>query len=94
MVLLVVIVAVIGGIKANQIGFMMDSGAAFSQPPETVSITEVETQPWSNTLSAVGSLEAKRGAQLFYNSVENGGASDSTPDALRLNAVDENGNFL
>lgn len=60
-VLLAVIVAVIGGIKAKQIGFMMDSGASFAQPPETVSVSTVELQTWQNTLSAVGSLEAWQG---------------------------------
>ena len=58
---LVVIIVVIGGIKAKQIEFMMDSGAAFAQPPETVSVSEVEQQTWPNTLSAVGSLEAWQG---------------------------------
>jgi membrane fusion protein, multidrug efflux system len=60
-VLLVVIIAVIGGIKAKQIGFMMDSGESFAQAPETVSATVVEMQTWQNNLSAVGSLEAWQG---------------------------------
>lgn len=60
-VLLLVIIVVIGGIKARQIGFMMESGAASSQPPETVSISAVEMQTWPNLLSAVGSLEAWQG---------------------------------
>ena len=56
--LLVVIIVIIGGIKAKQIGFMIDSGAAYAQPPETVSLSIVEQQIWPNTLTAVGSLEA------------------------------------
>lgn len=62
--LLVVIIVVIGGIKANQIGFMIDSGEAFTQPPETVSVVAVEQQNWANTLSAVGSLEAWQGLTI------------------------------
>ncbi|MFT4993071.1 MAG: membrane fusion protein (multidrug efflux system), partial [Paraglaciecola sp.] len=59
--LLLLIVIVIAGIKGMQIGYMMDSGAAFAQPPETVSVSEVEVQTWPNNLSAVGSLEAWQG---------------------------------
>lgn len=59
--LLVVIIVIIGGIKAKQIGFMIDSGAAYAQPPETVSLSIVEQQIWPNTLTAVGSLEAWQG---------------------------------
>ncbi|WP_340680572.1 efflux RND transporter periplasmic adaptor subunit [Paraglaciecola sp.] len=62
--LLVVIFVVIGGIKAKQIGFMMDSGAAFAQPPETVSVSLAQQQTWPNTLSAVGSLEAWQGLTI------------------------------
>ena len=60
-VLLVVIIAVIGGIKFMQIGYMIDSGASFSQPPETVSTTQVELQTWPDSISAVGSLAAWQG---------------------------------
>lgn len=62
--LLVIIIVVIGGIKAKQIGFMIDSGEAFVQPPETVSESLVEQQTWQNTLSAVGSLEAWQGLTI------------------------------
>jgi membrane fusion protein, multidrug efflux system len=62
--LLVIIIVVIGGIKAKQIGFMNDSGAAFTQPPEAVSVSKVEQQTWINTLSAVGSLEAWQGLTI------------------------------
>jgi membrane fusion protein (multidrug efflux system) len=60
-VLLLLIVLVIGGIKAMQIGYMMDSDASFAQPPETVSVSQVEMQTWPNNLPAVGSLEAWQG---------------------------------
>ena len=63
-VLLIVIVLVIGGIKGMQIGYMMDSGASFAQPPETVSVSEVEMQTWPNFLTAVGSLEAWQGLTI------------------------------
>lgn len=60
-ILVIVIIAVIGGIKFMQIGFMIESGKSFSQPPETVSAATVEQQNWPNTLTAVGSLEAWQG---------------------------------
>jgi len=63
-ILLVIIIAVIGGIKAAQIGFMMESGASFAPPPETVSVTQVEEQNWPDTVSAVGSLEAWQGLMV------------------------------
>ena len=62
--LLVVILVVIGGIKAKQIGFMMESGEAFTQPPETVSVSIAQLQTWPNTLLAVGSLEAWQGLMI------------------------------
>ena len=62
--LLVIIIVVIGGIKAKQIGFMIESGEAFTQPPEAVSVSTAEQQTWTNTLSAVGSLEAWQGLTI------------------------------
>lgn len=62
--ILIIIIVIIGGIKAKQIGFMIDSGAAFVQPPETISSFTVEPQTWPNTLSAVGSLEAWQGLNI------------------------------
>ena len=62
--LLVIIIVVIGGIKAKQIGFMIESGEAFTQPPEAVSVSRAEQQTWTNTLSAVGSLEAWQGLTI------------------------------
>lgn len=64
LVLLIIIIAIIGGIKAQQIGFMIESGESFSQPPETVSVSAVEQQTWPNKLSAVGSLEAWQGLTI------------------------------
>lgn len=63
-VLLLVIAIVIGGIKWMQIGFMMESGASYVQPPESVSVIDVESQTWTNFLPAVGSLEAWQGLTL------------------------------
>ena len=54
----------IGGIiavKGMQFAFMMDSGASFAQPPETVSVTDVEYQTWPENLTAVGALAAWQG---------------------------------
>ena len=63
-ILLFVIVLVIAGIKAMQIGYMKDSDASFTQSPETVSVSPVEMQTWPNHLLAVGSLEAWQGLTM------------------------------
>lgn len=56
-----IIIAVIGGIKYVQIGHMIESDESFSQPPQSVSVAIVEQQNWPNTLTAVGSLGAWQG---------------------------------
>ena len=61
LITVIIIILLIVGIKAKQIGFMIESGESFSQPPETVSVAIVEQQNWPNTITAVGSLEAWQG---------------------------------
>lgn len=60
-VAIILIVLVIVGIKGMQIGFMMQSGESYTQPPESVSVASVEAQSWPETLSAVGALAAWQG---------------------------------
>ncbi|MFT4654910.1 MAG: membrane fusion protein (multidrug efflux system) [Kangiellaceae bacterium] len=60
-VLLIIIIAVITAIKAQQIAFMIDSGASFSQPPVSVSMFVAQQQTWPKNMSAVGSLAAWQG---------------------------------
>ena len=61
---LVVIVGVLGGIKALQIRALIASGASFSVPPETISGAEVREEAWETTIPAVGSITAVQGVQI------------------------------
>jgi membrane fusion protein (multidrug efflux system) len=61
---LVGIVVVLGGIKALQIRALIQAGAAFSVPAETVSAAEVREETWESTLAAVGSVTAVQGVEL------------------------------
>ena len=58
---LVVVVGILVGIKAGQIGSMMKAGKSFSPPPESVTSAKAERAEWAGTLSAVGTLVALRG---------------------------------
>ncbi len=61
---LIVILAVLAGIKVLQIGRMAAHGQAFTPPPETVTAAEVRPMRWENVLTAVGSLEAVQGVTV------------------------------
>ena len=63
-VLLIVVVGGIALIKGGQIGYMIEAGENFQQPPTAVSMTKVERQTWPRTLTAVGTLEADQGMML------------------------------
>jgi len=54
----------LAGIKALQIGKMIDQGKAFVPPPETVTSFQVQSQSWTRSLVAVGSLAAVQGVTL------------------------------
>jgi membrane fusion protein (multidrug efflux system) len=58
------IVAVLAGIKAMQIGAMIDAGASFVPPPEAVTAVKAEAVEWQGTRSAVGTVLALRGVTL------------------------------
>ena len=60
----VAVVAILGGIKALQIGRMIEAGESFVPPPETVTTAEVRTESWESLLTAVGSLEAVQGVTV------------------------------
>lgn len=55
---LVVVLAILGGIKASQIGAMIEAGKSARPPPITVSTAKVEEQQWQPYLRAVGSVVA------------------------------------
>ncbi len=61
---LILVIAGIGAIKVLQIGKMIDAGAKFAPPPETVTSAEVLAESWESALTAVGSLEAVQGVTV------------------------------
>lgn len=61
---LLVIVGVIAGIKVLQIRKMIDAGAHFTLPPETVSSAVAHNDSWESLLTAIGSLEAVQGVRV------------------------------
>ena len=60
----VVVVLMLGGVKAGQIVFMVKASAKFAPPPESVSSARVEAGEWVATRAAVGTLVASRGVTL------------------------------
>lgn len=61
---LVGIIAVLGGVKAAQIGAMIEAGKAFVPPPESVTTAVAEAQKWTPMLRAVGTVAAQRGVVI------------------------------
>ncbi|MHB8882323.1 MAG: efflux RND transporter periplasmic adaptor subunit [Thermodesulfovibrionales bacterium] len=61
---LVVLIAILAGVKALQIGAMIDQGKKFQPPPETVTSVNVKADSWENTLTSVGSLTAVQGVTV------------------------------
>ncbi|HEX6765001.1 MAG TPA: efflux RND transporter periplasmic adaptor subunit [Polyangiaceae bacterium] len=61
------LIAVLGGIKAAQIGKLMGMGKAFQAagpPPESVTTAIADEQTWEATLSAVASLVSAKGVAV------------------------------
>ncbi|HWR58701.1 MAG TPA: efflux RND transporter periplasmic adaptor subunit [Thermodesulfovibrionales bacterium] len=61
---LVIVVAILGGIKAMQIGAMIEQGKKFVPPPETVTSVSVKADSWETSLTAVGTLNAVQGVTV------------------------------
>jgi membrane fusion protein, multidrug efflux system len=61
---LVLVVLVLVGLKAAQIGKMVKTGKEMVPPPETVSSARVEQREWVSTRPAIGTLVAVRAVQL------------------------------
>jgi membrane fusion protein (multidrug efflux system) len=61
---LVVLVLLLGGVKAGQIVTMVRAGSTFAPPPEAVSSARVERTEWEAARGAIGSLVATRGVML------------------------------
>ncbi len=63
-IFLVIVAAVLAGIKVLQIGAMVDKGKKFVPPPETVTAAAVASESWRSELSAVGTLTAVQGVTV------------------------------
>lgn len=61
---LIALAGALAGIKALQIGRMIDAGAHFAPPAETVTAAEVRAETWESVLTSVGSLAAVQGVTV------------------------------
>lgn len=61
---LLVVIAVLGGVKALQIGAMIDQGKKYVPPPETVTAAVVKSEVWPTALTAVGTVTAVQGVTV------------------------------
>lgn len=64
LLIVLLVLGVLGGVKALQIGAMVEAGKNFSMQPATVSSAEVVRMTWPRTLEAVGTIAAEQGAVL------------------------------
>ena len=58
---LVILVSLLGGIKALQFWTMIEQGKKFVPPPETVTTAMVNAETWETSLTAIGTLTAVQG---------------------------------
>jgi membrane fusion protein, multidrug efflux system len=63
-ILVLVVVGVVGGVKALQIRKLIASGKAFAPPPETVSTAVAKEDRWQGTLTAIASMRAVQGVTI------------------------------
>ncbi len=61
---LVVVIAVLAGVKSLQIRAMIAQGKEIVPPPETVTTAVASAESWETTLTAVGSLTAVQGVTV------------------------------
>jgi len=61
---LLLVVGTLGGVKAAQIGSMIDAGKSFVPPPESVASAKVEAVEWAATRAGVATLVAVQGVTL------------------------------
>jgi membrane fusion protein (multidrug efflux system) len=61
---LVILVAILGAVKALQIGKMINQGKKFVPPPETVTTASVKAESWDSALTSVGTLNAVQGVTV------------------------------
>ena len=61
---LIALVGVLAGIKFLQFRRMIDAGAQFVPPAETVTTAEVRAESWDSLVTAVGTLTAVQGVTV------------------------------
>jgi membrane fusion protein (multidrug efflux system) len=61
---LVILIAILVGIKGLQIGAMTDQGKKFVPPAETVTSAVVKAESWETALTSVGTLNAVQGVTV------------------------------
>jgi membrane fusion protein (multidrug efflux system) len=61
---LIVVIGVLAGIKALQIGKMIVHGEQYVPPPQPVNTAAVHRESWQSLLTSVGSLEAVQGVMV------------------------------
>jgi len=61
---LLAVVGVLAGIKASQIGAMINAGKSFTLPPESVTSALVAKAQWQSSRAAVGTLVAVRSVTI------------------------------
>ena len=61
---LLLVIAILAGIKGLQIFKMVGKGKSFTPPPETVTTAKARPESWETALPAVGSLEAVQGVTI------------------------------
>ena len=59
---LLIVIAVLAGVKALQIRTMIAHGKTAVPPPDTVTTATARSESWDISLTAVGSLTAVRGS--------------------------------
>jgi len=61
---LILVIGALGGVKALQIGKMIDQGKKFVPPPETITTAAATDESWEAALTSVGTLNAVQGVTV------------------------------
>jgi len=62
--LVLLVMGSLAGVKVLQIGQLMAAGKSFTQPPESISSTEVRQEDWQSVFTAIGSVTAMQGVTI------------------------------
>jgi membrane fusion protein (multidrug efflux system) len=63
-IIVIAVLAVLGGIKTLQIRKMIDFGKNYVPPPESIADATARTETWPDLLTAVGSVSAAQGVMV------------------------------